>query len=112
MDAAAPKKPGKKPGSPKTGGRVAGTPNKVTADIKALAQQHGPDAIARLVKMMTTSKNEDIQFRAIKELLDRGYGRAKQALEVGGLNGAPHVTVTVVKSKEVNHANSSVQAEG
>lgn len=29
----------------KTGGRIAGTPNKATAEVKELAREHGPDAI-------------------------------------------------------------------
>lgn len=97
------------PAGAKYGGRQKGTPNKATADIKALAQEHGGEAIERLVKMMR-ARDKELSMRAIKELLDRGFGKAKQALEVGGLNGAPHVTVTVVKSKEVSHADSSVQA--
>ena len=28
--------PGKKPGSPKTGGRIKGTPNKFSSDVKAM----------------------------------------------------------------------------
>lgn len=40
---------------PKTGGRTAGTPNKITAEIKDVARQHGPAALAQLARIMTSS---------------------------------------------------------
>lgn len=46
---------GRKPGSPKTGGRKKGTPNKITADVKAmilaaLEQAHPEGSVAYLVQ--------------------------------------------------------------
>jgi hypothetical protein len=73
----------------KTGGRAKGTPNKVTADIKALAQAHGPAAIAKLVAIMTTSESHTASIAAAKELLDRGYGKAMQGVELTGKDGQP-----------------------
>ena len=66
-------------GHPKAGGRKRGVPNKATAEIKALAQEHGPKMIKKLVAL-TGSKDERTQIAAIRELLDRGYGRAAQAV--------------------------------
>ena len=83
---------------PPGAGRKLGSTNKATADIKALAQKHGPDAIAVLVDLaMQAAKvyrkdcphcGELVEFEqerpeatrvaAVKELLDRGYGRAAQ----------------------------------
>ncbi|MGI9501917.1 MAG: HEAT repeat domain-containing protein, partial [Geminicoccaceae bacterium] len=63
----------------KTGGRQKGTPNKATADIRALAQEHGPKAIKKLVALVF-SEDERVQVQAIKELLDRGYGKSAQPL--------------------------------
>jgi len=73
----------------KTGGRTKGTPNKVTADIKALAQAHGPEAINKLVKILTTSDSDTACIAAAKELLDRGYGKAMQGVELTGKDGEP-----------------------
>ena len=36
----------------KTGGRVKGTPNKATVEIKDLAREHGAAAIAKLVRLI------------------------------------------------------------
>jgi len=66
-------------------GRPRGVPNKATADIKRLAQYYGPDAIAALAEMSglepgTRAESETARIAALKELLDRGYGRASQPL--------------------------------
>lgn len=83
----------------KTGGRVKGSVNRVTADIKALAQSFGAEAIQTLVSIATTSESDQAKISAVKELLDRGYGKALQAMEISGKEGAPAVTVKVVKSE-------------
>jgi hypothetical protein len=76
----------------KTGGRVRGTPNKITADIRALAQNHAPEAIAMLATILTTSENDSARIAAAKELLDRGYGKSTQATEISGPGGAAVAT--------------------
>jgi hypothetical protein len=74
-------------GLPKTGGRQKGSVNKATADVKALAQEHGAEAIGRLVRIIKTSKNEVAVIAATREILDRGYGKAKQGVELSGADG-------------------------
>ena len=65
-------------GKAKTGGRKKGVPNKATAEVKALAQEHGPEMIRKLLAL-TKSEDERIQLVA---MLDRGYGKAAQAVEM------------------------------
>lgn len=82
-------------------GRKAGTPNKATADIKALAQVYGSAAIKRLAEMSGLTpkegaKNEQTRLAAIRELLDRGYGKPAQAI-TGPDGGAFASEVTVVE---------------
>lgn len=64
----------------KTGGRVKGTLNKATAEIKSIAQRHGPAAIKELARLMMEAESEQAKVAAIKELLDRAYGKAPQAI--------------------------------
>src|SRR5579862_5915089 len=64
----------------KTGGRTKGTPNKATADVKALAREHGPAAIAKLRLIMDGAESEAAQVAAARELLDRAYGKPTQTL--------------------------------
>ena len=73
----------------KTGGRVAGTPNKATADLKALAGEYTQEAIAELARLATGAESETARVSAIKELLDRGHGKPAQSVEVGGKDGGP-----------------------
>lgn len=63
------------------GGRKKGTPNKSTADIKALAQKHTPEAIKTLVDLMRGAEAEAARVAACKELLDRGHGKSVQFSE-------------------------------
>jgi len=78
-------------------GRPAGRRNKVTADIKEIAQSFGEEAIKSLVEIVRDGEAPHAaRVSAVKELLDRGYGKAKQALEHSGgmtynvLTGVPH----------------------
>jgi len=75
-------------------GRRAGTPNKRTAEIKALAFQSAPDAITELVRLLKHSQNEAVRVSAAKELLDRALGKAMQPH--GGESGEGPVIVQVV----------------
>ena len=68
---------------PKTGGRQKGTPNKTTAGLKALAGKHGKEAISALLVLAREGDNENIRLAAWKELLDRGYGKPAQSVEIG-----------------------------
>ena len=75
-------------GAAKTGGRRAGTPNKVTADVKAAALGYTVEAINGLV-----ARGRDVnapaaaRVSAWKEILDRAVGKAPQAI-IGGDDGA------------------------
>lgn len=72
----------------KTGGRTAGTPNKATSEVKVLAGKYGPDAIkalAGLAGLITTGKTKEAESEAarvaaLKEILDRAYGKASQPI--------------------------------
>jgi hypothetical protein len=59
-------------------GNPGGRP-KVTAELRALARVHAPDAIKELVRLAIKAKNETARVAAIRELLDRGYGKPAQA---------------------------------
>ena len=86
-------------------GRPKGVPNKATADIKALAQQHGPKAIANLARLagfmvdedgkpIAGAESEQARIAATKELLDRGYGKAVQPQ--AGPDGESNPVVEVI----------------
>ena len=64
----------------KTGGRQKGTPNRATAEVKALAQVHGPAIINELARLALQAESEQARVSACRELLDRGYGKPAQPL--------------------------------
>ncbi len=63
-------------------GRKHGSPNKVTADLKAAAQVYTTEALENLVTLMRSAENEHVKLGAIKEILDRGHGKSPQAVTV------------------------------
>lgn len=68
-------------------GNPGGRP-KETDDVKALARQHGPAAIARLF-LWLQSDNAKASVSAAAVLLDRAYGKASQSVELSGPGGGP-----------------------
>lgn len=65
---------------PGQSGNPGGRP-KIAAEVRDLAREHGGKAIERLVALMH-SKNESVAVRAVEAILDRGYGRPRQAMEL------------------------------
>jgi hypothetical protein len=64
-------------------GRKPGALNKVSADIRALAEPYGAPAVAELAKLagLTATPgaaNDATRVAALRELLDRAYGRPAQ----------------------------------
>lgn len=68
----------------KTGGRVAGVPNRATAEVKKAAQEYTAEAIAALVGILRNPDSPPAaRIAAARELLDRGHGKAVQAIDTG-----------------------------
>lgn len=61
-------------------GRPPGARNKATAEIKAAARKHGPEALKVLALLMKNAESEQAQIAAAKEILDRAYGKATQPI--------------------------------
>jgi hypothetical protein len=60
-------------------GNPGGRPRAVE-EVRELARAHCPDAIAELARLAVKAKSESARIAAIRELLDRGYGKATQPL--------------------------------
>lgn len=83
---------GRPKGGAKTGGRRKGTPNKATADIKALAQTYTSEAMSALAAVMRSSDSDAARVAAIKEIFERGHGKAPQPQTgEGGTGPIQHV---------------------
>jgi hypothetical protein len=62
-------------------GNPGGRP-KVLGEVQELARQHAPAVIVELARLALKAKSETARIAAIRELLDRGYGRPRQTMEV------------------------------
>ena len=80
-------------GKPKTGGRAKGTLNKATCELKELAQSYAPQCLDELVRLAKAAESEAARVSAIKEIFDRGYGKARQPLDHAGADGAGPVEI-------------------
>lgn len=63
-------------------GRPPGSRNKHTLEIEAKAKLYAGDALKALVDIATDGESESARVAAACALLDRGYGRAKQTVEM------------------------------
>jgi len=66
---------GRPKGLPHTGGRLKGTPNHATAEIKELARVHGPAGVARLAQL--AFEDPPGEMEAVKKLAQMFEAGAK-----------------------------------
>jgi hypothetical protein len=66
-----------RPFQPGQSGNPGGRP-RVIAELRELARAHAPEAVAELARLAKDAKSETARIAAIKELLDRGFGKATQ----------------------------------
>lgn len=84
---------GSAPGE-RRGGRKAGTPNRVTQDIRAIAQAHAGDAIAVLLEVMQgKALAPAARVQAARELLAYGYGKPGPVVQPDADGAGVHVTI-------------------
>lgn len=80
---------GKRPGA----GRPQGRKDKATieqlATLEELAREHTPLALDTLARVCASSESDAARVSAAQALLDRAYGKPKQAIEHTGKDGEP-----------------------
>ena len=80
---------GKRPGAGRKKGSLAKATIKQGGSLSKLAQRHTEEAIATLVAIMKGGESERARVQAASAILDRGYGRAPQAVQHAGHNSGP-----------------------
>jgi hypothetical protein len=74
---------------PGQSGNPGGRP-KEDSEVKALARTAGPEAVQKLVELMR-GDDRRTALAAAQALLDRGFGKPSQAVEMSGPDGEPLV---------------------
>jgi hypothetical protein len=70
-------RPKGRPFEPGRSGNPGGRP-RVIDEFRKLARAHAPEAIKELARLALKAKSETARVAAIRELLDRGYGKPTQ----------------------------------
>ncbi len=81
-------------------GRKPGQKNAITIEIETRAREHAGDAIAALVEV-ARNKESPARVAAASALLDRGYGRPKQAIEAKHSGKVEHTVRFVREGRRV-----------
>lgn len=68
-------------------GNPSGRP-KVDIEVRALAREYGSAAITKLVELLS-GDDQRLALAAAQALLDRGYGKPPQAVQLSGEDGGP-----------------------
>lgn len=70
-------------------------PNKIGRDVRELAGEYGPRAVATLGNIMDDGEAPHAaRVAASKEILDRAYGKSVQPMEIGG-NGVLNIQINI-----------------
>lgn len=80
---------GKRPGAGRPKGRRDTATIIQKATLEELARSHTEDALNALVSIAKGGESEAARVSAATAILDRGYGRARQAIEHTGKDGGP-----------------------
>ena len=67
----------------KTGGRLKGTPNKATVEIKEIARRYALTAMRELARLATKAQSEQARIAAVKNML-----MAHPAIDAAGFDEA------------------------
>ena len=90
------KSPGNVGGARPGAGRPKGSLNKATADIKAAAQAYTEDALATLAQIMKAGESEAARVAAANSILDRGFGKPRQAVDLDAQVKADFSTIELI----------------
>lgn len=83
---------GKRPGAGRPKGAVDRATIEQKATLEELARAHTETAINVLVQVAQASESDAARVSAAGLILDRGYGKARQAVEHTGKDGGPITT--------------------
>jgi hypothetical protein len=76
-------KPNKTHGGRRSGaGRRHGSKSRVSREVRDYAREFTLEAVKELARLAFHAESEQVRVAAIRELLDRGHGKATQQVEI------------------------------
>ena len=81
-----------RPFRPGQSGNPGGRP-RVVGELRELARARAPEAIEELARLAMKARSESARVAAIRELLDRGYGKPTQFLATDNEASWKHMTL-------------------
>lgn len=80
------KKPRGKPFQPGTTGNKGGRPKKTEEErtLEQMCKDKTPDALGTILYIMQDGEQERARLAAAQYIIDRGWGRAKESVELSG----------------------------
>lgn len=95
-------------------GRPKGRRNKATIEqrgsLEELARSHTEAALTALVAIASGGESEAARVSAAIAILDRGYGKPRQSVELGGPDGGPIETADVTGRESFERRIAGVAA--
>jgi hypothetical protein len=93
--------PGRPKGYPKTGGRKSGTSNRITREIREIAQKYTRRALLQAWKLAQKAENEDVRLKALALILAYAHGKPTDRQEISGPEGKPLTTAVPFTPEEI-----------
>lgn len=103
---------GKRPGAGRPRGRPKGAKNLKTLELQAAARLYADDALEALKFVATKSKSHSARVMAAVAILDRGFGKPRQSLEVSTPAGGGVLAVPVPVDAAQWAAGAAAQQAG
>lgn len=75
-------------------GRKPGAVGEATKAVRLLARKHSPEAFKELARLAEKAESEAVRVQAIKEILDRAYGKSVQPIDGDGEGGPMQLQVS------------------
>lgn len=90
-----------KPFQPGQSGNKVGRPAKTDEErtLEAMCREKTPDALGTILDIMRESQNDRARLSAAQYVVDRGWGKARESLELSG-------TVTLSIAEQIKQAHA------
>jgi hypothetical protein len=80
----------------------------MTRELKEIARKEAPVLVGELIRLATKAESEAVRVAAIKEMFDRGFGKATQPVEGSLTYGISEQLAELFKGNEGNTLGAEI----